>query len=1178
MNKRPIPHNEKERLKALHSYELLNSLSEEEFDRITELASLICDVPIALVSLVDENRQWFKSKIGLDIDETPRELAFCQYTIMGEGLFEVEDAAKDERFEENELVTAGPKLQFYAGYPLIDPDGFALGTLCVIDRNPNKLKAKQRRSLQLLAEEVMMLIIERRRKEELRNFEKLFLFSDDLICITGADGNLKKVNPAFTKILGWDRQFLLETSFFEFIHPDDLELTRAELLKLTTGISTINFLLRIQSKDNGYRLLAWTVTPERSKDNLFAIGRDITDEKAREKELAISEEKLRAFFENSQGLMCTHDIRGNFLTVNLSGAAMLGYTTSEIMQMSLFDIIPKERHHLLEGYLLAIQAKGHLEAQMITRHKDGALHTWMFNNVLENNPGRDPYVIGNAIDITERQKIENELLTEKSRLAAFVKHAPAAVAMLDNDMRFVAVSNCWLEDYKLQDRDIIGMSYYEAFPNLGPESRQRHQRILNGAIEKKEGEFFTTAGTDQNRYITWEMRPWYKAGGAIGGAMVYTQNITKMVEQQEELKNAKILAEQASVAKSEFLANMSHEIRTPLNGVIGFTDLMLKTQLNEIQQQYLTIVNQSANALLSIINDILDFSKIEAGKLELEIEKCDLYELGAQATDIITYQIQTKGLEMLLNIPPDLPRFIWTDIVRLKQILINLLSNASKFTEHGEIELKIAALSMETDQVTMRFAVRDTGIGIKPDKQLKIFDAFSQEDGSTTKKHGGTGLGLTISNKLLGLMGSRLQLESTQGKGSIFYFDINLKAEQGEPEHWENLELIKNVLIVDDNANNRLILQEMLLLKGIESTPATNGLEALQMIAAGGHYDVILMDYHMPYMDGLETIRKIRENFYATADEQPIMLLYSSSDDEKVIRACEEFQVSHRMVKPIKMQDLYSTLSRLYKKAGALSETEPNQPKMETTQNRITILVAEDNAVNMLLARTIVRRIAPNAVLLEAHNGIEALNFCKKQLPDLILMDVQMPEMNGYEATEKIRLMERGTHVPIIALTAGNVKSEKEKCFASGMDDFIVKPVVEEMIATVMNKWLNFGQNKLSPQRADGSVKEEVHFDREQIRKYIGDDQAMMKEVIDLTRVELAQSLEVMGKQISARDMKGIKNMGHKLYGTAVSAGLQILGGIAMQLEKLEEFDSEQANSVFSACKHEISIILNLMA
>jgi PAS domain S-box-containing protein len=324
VSKYPIPHNEKERLEALENYGVLNSLSEEEYDRITELASLICNVPISLISLVDEKRQWFKSKVGLKVSETSRDLAFCQYAIMDTKRFDVEDATRDERFKNNALVTGDPNIRFYSGQPLIDPNGYALGTLCVIDTVPRTLTPTQERAMEILASEVMALIVERRQKEELKYFEKLFEYSNDLICIAGTDGFFKKVNSAFTRILGWDEEYVLGTSSYEFVHPEDHELTRTELEKIASGEPEITFLQRIRTKDGQYRIIQWVGTPEAMTGNIFGVGRDITDERGKELELLVSEEKLRAFFENSQAFMCTHDLKGKFLSVNNSGATILG--------------------------------------------------------------------------------------------------------------------------------------------------------------------------------------------------------------------------------------------------------------------------------------------------------------------------------------------------------------------------------------------------------------------------------------------------------------------------------------------------------------------------------------------------------------------------------------------------------------------------------------------------------------------------------------------------------------------------------------------------------------------------------------------------------------------------------------------------------------------------------------
>ncbi|WP_020594743.1 PAS domain S-box protein [Spirosoma panaciterrae] len=1013
----------------------------------------------------------------------------------------------------------------------------------------------------------------------MEQFQNFFDLSNDLLCIAGTDGYFKRVNPAFEKILGWEKNSLLSTSFWGLVHPDDLQATQQEIQKLAQGQHTINFEHRFQCKDGLYRNLQWVATPDTTTGLLYAIARDVTSEKQIEIALRQSESRFRSFFENSQGFMCIHDLTGQFLTVNQVGANSLGYEPAEFANLNLFDIVPTEFHDEISDYLLTIQKNKKANGLMGVLHRNGARRIWYYNNIIEIGSDNEPYVIGNAIDITERhqleidlkhtsemleqtnlvakigtwevdlvndkvywstvtkaihdvpddyqpelstaisffkgvyhdqivalfnravdegesydaelqihtalgrsvwvrvigtperrngrivrvfgafqdiddrKKAETELLSEKMRLAAFVEHAPAAVAMFDKEVRYLAVSKRWLEEYRIEG-NIIGRSHYEVFPNLTEDWKQIHQRCLQGQVERCEEDIWTPPGWHQNQHLRWEVRPWYTYDGSIGGIMMYTQDITETCLQREELTNAKRIAENASKAKSEFLANMSHEIRTPLNGVIGFTDLVLKTDLNATQHQYLAIVNQSASTLLSIINDILDFSKIEAGKLELATEKTDIYEISSQAADIITYQVQHKKLEMLLNLQPNLPRFVYVDSVRLKQVLVNLLGNAVKFTEKGEIELKITVNEERPEGTLFHFEVRDTGIGITASMQSKIFDAFSQEDPSTTKRYGGTGLGLTISNRLLGLMGSRLQLKSEVGKGSTFYFDLLLKAEAGDPIIWQDVSNIKNVLIVDDNENNRLILRQMLLIKQIAVEEASNGIEALKILAHNPKVDVVLMDYNMPFLNGLETIEKIQGHFGNSSNDQPIILLHSSSDDDEILKGCERLGVSHRLVKPIKMQELYYVLARL---KPTENQTIPPRDKPSPTQSAsdlsIKVLVAEDNRINQLLTRSILKRIVPQATILEALNGQEAVELYKTEKPDLILMDIQMPVLNGVDATRQIRALEQESHIPIIALTASSTLEEKQRCIDVGMDDFLSKPIVEESLIPLFNQW-----------------------------------------------------------------------------------------------------------------------------
>ncbi|RXF72150.1 PAS domain S-box protein [Arcticibacter tournemirensis] len=1440
----PVSPNEKARLKALKSYHILDSLPEKEFDRFTELASLICGTSISLISLIDENRQWFKSKIGIDVSETSRDVAFCRYTILEKAIMEVKDATSDERFKDNPFVTGDPKIRFYAGYPIIDTAGFALGTLCVIDSVPGQLSEGQARALQLLAGEIADAIVERKEKEDQKHFEKLFNLSNDLIGVAGSDRFFKRLNPAFTTVLGWDEKTLLSAPIAEFIHPDDLEMSRAHLAKLSSENFAVNFTNRFRTSGGSYLTLHWVCSTDSTSGDIYAVARDISDEKQRERRLMISENKFRAFFENSQGLMCTHDLEGKLLTVNQAGAGLLGYTPEELTGKTLYSIIPDGQQDALTGYLEKIHAEGKANGLMHTLHKDGTVRIWVFNNVLEKSEDGGLYVIANAIDITRRHRLEADLkrandmleqtskianvggwevdlvtekifwseqtkaihevdadfepdlssaisfyragsdrvkitdavnravrdglpwdlelrlitsrgreiwvralgnpefdgnvckrlygtfqdidekktieientrlrklfndvlqaasevsiiatdpegiitvfntgaehLTgysavemigkqnpailhlasemkerseelsrahgsdifgfrtfihnselygsdqnewtyvrkdgsqftvslvvttmkddynqvvgylgiatdidqqkkaelalnmEKSRLSAFVEHAPAAVAMFDADIHYIAVSNRWIEEYHLQGREVVGKSHYEVFPNISDEWKELHKRCLNGEVLKNNEDVWKPEGWNHDQHLKWEVRPWYQLDGTVGGIMMFTQDITETCRQREELRKAKLLAEQASVAKSEFLANMSHEIRTPLNGIIGFTDLVLKTSLNDTQHQYLSIVNQSGSALLGIINDILDFSKIEAGKLDLDISECDLYELSSQAADIISYQVQKKGVEMLLDISSDLPRFIETDSVRLKQVLINLLSNAVKFTEKGEIELKIKAIESNTNTTSFRFEVRDTGIGIKPERQERIFEAFLQEDVSTTKKYGGTGLGLTISNRLLGLMDSRLQLKSTPGLGSTFYFDITVPARRGEPINWAGIDQIKNVLIVDDNDNNRIILKQMLLLKQISTEEARNGIEAINRLANGERFDVIIMDYHMPYMDGLETIKKIR-NHFSESEEQALILLHSSSDDGTLIKGCEELHISNRLIKPVKTQELYNAMSRLFTVGNGDQQGSIDEPQVVVNHGLLKVLVAEDNTVNMLLAKTVIGRIAPESVVIEAKNGAEAVRLCTEELPDIIFMDIQMPEMNGYEATAKIRKLFPEASVPIIALTAGNVKGEKEKCLDAGMNDFIAKPFVEETLIPIFNHWL--GANR-SPQINEIIIQMENsrHFNMDTIREYVSDDAEIIRELLRLTINELRNSRSDLESLLIHPNLSKLNQTGHRLYGTTVSAGMDQLACIARKIEHLTKVEGDTIGNIIRDAVEEIDLVVELI-
>lgn len=1011
----PIPENEKGRLEALLKYNILDTFSDEEFDNITDLASYICQTPIALISFIDEKRQWHKSKIGINEDESPREASICQHTIMGNGLMEIPNALESELLCNHPAVLGSPDVRFYAGTPLTSPDGFNIGVLCVMDTTPKILDDKQRKALGTLAKQVITLIelkkknqnlgeevgklaqkalenisleldtyktalddtsivaitdnngvityvndkfcaISQYTKEELigqrhtilnsgyhnseffqnlwetisngsvwkskiknkakdgtlywqehsiipivgsngkpikfvsiskditkekqeeEKIDQFFNLSSDYLCLANTSGYFEKISPTFSTTLGYTNEELLSRSIYEIIHVDDVANTKREFAKLAQQEKTISFENRYRSKDGSYITLSWNATLDPQSGLIYGTARDFTHSK----KLSEENKRLALVAKNTNNLIIIADKNCNIQWVNEPFEKITGYALNEVAGENFFKTLNqgKSGQETTDRIQRAIKTHASYSGEITSKNKDGK-EFWLQINITPvfNEENELINYIAIESDITENKKKNQRILDLIKTQRSIFNGASHAIIYSNSKGIIQRVNKACIALLEYSEEELVGKS-----PSLfhDPEEAIQRARQLEKEFDKPliEGhEIFAikarelnVADTNEWTYITKtgkRVPVWLNIScikdkdGKVLGYLGVAEDYTLKKKAELQLISAKKIAEQAVSMKDNFLANMSHEIRTPMNAIIGFTDLLIKTNLNKNQKDFVNNVKVAGENLLLIINDILDLSKIESGKLVIDSQPFNIKNTLKHVYDLLNIKAKEKNLDFNLFLDADMPDTILGDKGRMNQIIMNLAGNAIKFTKEGEVNILVKNLGETEKDIKLKFTIKDTGIGISPDKLDNIFERFSQGEESTTRNFGGTGLGLNISKQLIELQNGELKVKSLVDVGSEFFFSLVFNKTEQLSESQEKEENVLNpkrklkILLCEDNPLNQKLAMNVIMNYGFGLDIANNGEEGIELLK-NNKYDLILMDLQMPVKDGYQTTVYIR--------------------------------------------------------------------------------------------------------------------------------------------------------------------------------------------------------------------------------------------------------------------------------------------------------------------------------
>ncbi|WP_435011339.1 PAS domain-containing protein [Tundrisphaera lichenicola] len=1015
-----------------------------------------------------------------------------------------------------------------------------------------------------------------------------------LVWTCRSDGYCDYLGRQWVEYTGVPEEDQLGFRWSDAVHPGDLPGLMehwGECIK-SGGFLDVEF--RIRSASGEYRWFKTRGLPLRDDSGAivkwFGTNTDIHDERLQAEALRESEERLRRVLKAARLGHWEWDLADDWMTYQ-GGATSVYGRPDRISFVSIIEFLeashPDDRPGLKAALERSIADDAPFETEFRIVHLDGSVRWLASKGGVSRDPeGRAIRMAGVNIDITEKKEAEaqirrlnedlerrvaertadlalaNALLREgEERFRGAFDAAAIGVALVAPDGRWLQVNDSVCQIVGYSEADLLGRSFQEiTHPDDLETDLDQVRRVLAGEIRsfQMEKRYFHRDG-----HVVWVLLSVSLVRDAEGSPLHFVsqiQDITERKRFEAELLAARDQAMAATRAKAEFLANMSHEIRTPMNGVIGMTELLLDTQLDDLQRDYSETIRSSGEALLTVINDILDFSKIEAGKLSLEATGFGLRTLMEEVSDLLAPRAHQKGLELICRVDPEVPDRLVGDPGRIRQILTNLAGNAVKFTDKGEVVLEARLIGKDEGRATFKVFVHDTGVGIPEDRQAEVFESFTQVDGGSNRRFGGTGLGLTICRSLVGMMGGTIGLESRPGRGSTFWFELRLgfEADEGDQPRPDIADF--RVLVVDDHETNRTVAREILLSWGCRSDEVCSGAEALLKLMRSPEddpYRLVLLDHDMPGMDGDRTARAIRAS--SRHSRTPLVLM-SSLGQSRVGDEPEAGLFSAVLTKPLRRSQLYNALCRATD-GNPDSSRRPGSPTVAgelKLPRPLFVLLAEDNDVNRRVATGMVERLGGR---IEAvRNGREAVEAHDHGRHDLILMDVQMPEMDGLAATRAIREAEKatGVRIPIVALTAHAMQGDRERCLIAGMDDYLTKPLRPAPLLEALIAW---GIGGKAPR--DRDVVEPPtdlrSFRLESLRESCGNDPEIIRDVLGLILEETPERLDRLDAAIATGDRPRIVWEAHSLKGGFLTIGAEALASACQELLALGEAADSRA-------------------